>query len=354
MGHTLSYDAENRILTASGVTYTYDGDGVRVKKSSGKLYWSSLTESDLSGNATADYVFFGGRRIARVDLPSGTVHYYFTDHLGSANVVTNAIGTTIEQESDYYPYGGERVVTAGSNKYKFTGKERDSESGLDYFGARYYASATARWLSPDWAANATAVPYADFGNPQSLNLYSYVGNNPTNRVDPDGHVDPLSISLEVVAGGEGLSVLPPVAIGIGAGLILSYGAVEISQSNLFSRLSSGVTTATANLLAASAMAGAKKGDEAAAHAIAGLQAVLGGASAADRAKAETRIREQEAGRREVQDLQKQLDKATGKAKDAIREKLTKAVETMKGHSKAIEQLTQKIAKDSKAEPPKSQ
>lgn len=56
----------------------------------------------------------------------------------------------------------------------FTGKERDSETGLDYFGARYYGSNMGRWLSPDWAATATAVPYADFGDPQSLNLYGYV------------------------------------------------------------------------------------------------------------------------------------------------------------------------------------
>jgi RHS repeat-associated protein len=75
--------------------------------------------------------------------------------------------------------------------YKFTGKERDSESGLDYFGARHYTSALGRFMVPDWAAAPIDVPYANFGNPQSLNLYSYVKNNPTTMGDPDGH-DPGS------------------------------------------------------------------------------------------------------------------------------------------------------------------
>jgi RHS repeat-associated protein len=69
----------------------------------------------------------------------------------------------------------------------FTGKERDAESNLDMFGARYYGSSLGRFMTPDWAAKPTAVPYAHYGNPQSLNLYSYVQNNPTTIGDPDGH-----------------------------------------------------------------------------------------------------------------------------------------------------------------------
>jgi RHS repeat-associated protein len=71
--------------------------------------------------------------------------------------------------------------------HKFTGKERDSESGLDDFGARYFASTQGRFLSPDWAARPTAVPYAVFGDPQSLNLYTYVRNDPVTQADADGH-----------------------------------------------------------------------------------------------------------------------------------------------------------------------
>jgi RHS repeat-associated protein len=202
--YTLTYDAENRIASYSTAAYTYDGDGERVKKlvpsgaegSTGTLYFTGsgsdpLAETDLSGAIQHEFVYFNGKRIARLDGTGATptIHYYFSDHLGSASVVTNADGTVIEEESDYYPYGGERVVTdlLPDQNYKFTSKERDPESGLDYFGARYYSSSTARWLSPDWAANATAVPYAEYGDPQSLNLYGYVQSRPITNADVDGH-----------------------------------------------------------------------------------------------------------------------------------------------------------------------
>ena len=68
-----------------------------------------------------------------------------------------------------------------------TGKERDTESGNDYFGARYYSSAMGRFMSPDWSAKEEPVPYAKLDNPQSLNLYGYVLNNPLSGVDADGH-----------------------------------------------------------------------------------------------------------------------------------------------------------------------
>jgi RHS repeat-associated protein len=70
---------------------------------------------------------------------------------------------------------------------RYTGKERDAESGNDYFGARYYSSSMGRYMSPDWSKNPTGVPYADLHNPQTLNLYSYVQNNPLSSFDDDGH-----------------------------------------------------------------------------------------------------------------------------------------------------------------------
>ena len=74
---------------------------------------------------------------------------------------------------------------------RFTGKERDTESGNDYFGARYYASSMGRFMSPDWSSNPQAIPYADFTRPQTLNLYGYMRNNPLSGVDKDGHCDPV-------------------------------------------------------------------------------------------------------------------------------------------------------------------
>jgi len=94
---------------------------------------------------------------------------------------------TMQAATSTIHYGSCSFSVALRNRYKFTGKERDAESGLDMFGARYYGSSLGRFMTPDWAPGAVAIPYASLGNPQSLNLYSYVGNNPTSRTDPTGH-----------------------------------------------------------------------------------------------------------------------------------------------------------------------
>ncbi|HWZ44032.1 MAG TPA: RHS repeat-associated core domain-containing protein, partial [Candidatus Saccharimonadales bacterium] len=195
LGHSYIYDQENRIAGAGGFTYIYDADGNRVEKangSNGTLYWymtpGIVAESDLAGTLKSEYVFFGGERVARRDLaaPAGVV-YYFSDHLKTASVITDAAGRILN-ESDYYPWGGElQYANADSNHYKFTGKERDSETGLDYFGARYYSNVLGRFITPDWSAVPVAVPYADLTDPQSLNQYSYVRNIPTVNADADGH-----------------------------------------------------------------------------------------------------------------------------------------------------------------------
>jgi RHS repeat-associated protein len=95
----------------------------------------------------------------------------------------------ILDDNDMYPWGG--VVpgvgqTTSNNAVKFTGQYRDGESQLDYFGPRYYSNLIGRWMSPDWSAKPTTVPYAKFGDPQSLNLYSYTENGPVTRID-NGH-----------------------------------------------------------------------------------------------------------------------------------------------------------------------
>ncbi|MGA2832005.1 MAG: RHS repeat-associated core domain-containing protein [Terracidiphilus sp.] len=110
----------------------------------------------------------------------------------------------LEQTCSSLPFGDRlscTVSTITPTEHHFTGKERDTESGNDYFGARYYASAMGRFLSPDWASDPTAVPYATYANPQTLNLYNYMRNNPLGGVDPDGHCggpdDPCSDNLSV-------------------------------------------------------------------------------------------------------------------------------------------------------------
>jgi RHS repeat-associated protein len=189
-----AYNSENRLIQAplANLKFDYDDAGRRVEKSNGTLYWygagNVLEETNLSGALKAEYIFFGGKRIARRD-PTGAVHYYFADHLGSTDIVTNATGTVVEEESEYYPFGGERGIidTGIGNNYKFTSKERDPEDGLDNLGARYYTWYFSRFTTPDWSEDPEPVPYADLEDPQSLNQYTYVRNTPTVGIDPDGH-----------------------------------------------------------------------------------------------------------------------------------------------------------------------
>ncbi len=189
LGHVFTYDAENRIATVAGVAYTYDGDGKRVEKSSGTLYWNgvgtdAISESDLSGNITAEYIFFNGSRVARVDRPSLLVHHFLRDHLGSSRISWTGLTQAtfaVEQDMDYTPYGI-AVGTAPVDPFQFTGKEYDGESGADYFDARHYASIMGRFLQPDPAGPSATDP----SNPQSWNLYAYVLNNPLIFIDPDG------------------------------------------------------------------------------------------------------------------------------------------------------------------------
>lgn len=114
--------------------------------------------------------------------------YYHEDQIGSSRILTSAQGWPVWQGT-FTPFGQEVSAQITTNHYKFTGKERGdaSEGGLDFFGARYYSSTMGRWMSPDWSATPSAVPYARVANPQSLNLYSYVTNDPLSNTDLDGH-----------------------------------------------------------------------------------------------------------------------------------------------------------------------
>jgi RHS repeat-associated protein len=194
-----NWNAESQLKSAGGVTYAYDGDGRRVAKVGSKLYWYGsggeiLGETDASGNTTAEYIFFAGQRIAQVPA-TGTPIYYVEDLLGTSRVITTNIGVVC-YDADFYPYGGERTVTnTCPQNYKFEGKERDTETsigpgntnGNDDFGARYYSNRFGRWLSADWSNVPVPVPYASLTNPQTLNLYSMVADDPESFADLDGH-----------------------------------------------------------------------------------------------------------------------------------------------------------------------
>ena len=193
------------------IGYQYDADGNRIGKGT-VTNWQSC---DITANGyipTTDFVLDqGGGQLTEVAIGGGTqtwvhtnvtasgtliatydslgAHFYLNDALGSRRVQTDAVGIP-EQTCQSLPYGDQLYCTgslSGPTEQHFTGKERDTESGLDYFGARYYASTMGRWMSPDWADKPEAVPYSSLDNPQSLNLYGYVLNNPLSRADADGH-----------------------------------------------------------------------------------------------------------------------------------------------------------------------
>jgi RHS repeat-associated protein len=227
--HQYLYDAEGRVcaVESPGVNggsimtgYVYDAEGRRVAK--GAITTMScdpttagfsptvnetdyildqaghqVTEMASGMNGTMNWahtnVWAGGELLGTYSpvtddggQPDGALSFYLNDWLGTRRAQTDYAGN-LEQNCASLPFGDGETCNPTTTEHLFTGKERDAESGNDYFGARYYASTMGRFLSPDWASDPTAVPYASYTNPQSLNLYGYMRNNPLGGTDPDGH-----------------------------------------------------------------------------------------------------------------------------------------------------------------------
>lgn len=193
----LDYDVENRLSSVTiGITTTnfvYNGNGVRVKKMSGGsafIYIGKLFECvspcKPSGVWTGTkHIFAGSVRIASKPITTtGEISYYHPDHLGSTSVVTDKNGANTA-EFVYYPFGDPYIDNAGVH-YKYTGQERDNETALYFYNARYYDSRIGRFISPDKIVQ-------NKGNPQFLNRYSYVLNNPIKLIDPSGQVTSCGI-----------------------------------------------------------------------------------------------------------------------------------------------------------------
>jgi RHS repeat-associated protein len=103
-----------------------------------------------------------------------------SDHLGTPRAKSDEWGNVVAGSREWFhPYGERGTASSDPVKYKFTGKERDVESGLDYFGARYYSSVQGRFTGVDPVDGTPA-------DPQTWNKYSYTSNNPLIRIDPDG------------------------------------------------------------------------------------------------------------------------------------------------------------------------
>jgi RHS repeat-associated protein len=187
--HTFSYDGENHQVaydggaTSNGTDYKYDGDGRRVKKVTGTNQQTTIFIYDAQGVMVAEYSTLSQQG-------SGGTSYLTMDSLGTPRVVTGADGG-VKARHDYLPFGEEIGLSGGrtasqgyvvdSVRQKFTQKERDVETGLDYSINRYYSSTTGRFTTTD----PTLLSVNAF-NPQSWNRYTYVLNNPLLYVDPLG------------------------------------------------------------------------------------------------------------------------------------------------------------------------
>jgi RHS repeat-associated protein len=203
-GHTSAYDAESHQVTydggatiAGGASYSYDGDGRRVKKVTGGVTLkTTVFIYNVMGQLVAEYDDFGQQG-------GGGTSYLTSDTLGTPRVITDSSGG-VKARHDYLPFGEELGLTGGRTsqqgyveddvRQKFTQKERDTESGLDYFIHRYFSSAQGRFVSPD-------IPFAGqyVDNPQSWNLYGYNHNNPLNSIDPDGRSTHTTVDGVVLA-----------------------------------------------------------------------------------------------------------------------------------------------------------
>jgi RHS repeat-associated protein len=173
-------------LAPKTVEMVYDANGMRVKKMANgetTLYHydlanNVLSETDENGQVRETFIYANGMRVASVS-PDGKMKFFHNDPLGSPIMITDENGNAL-QRYVYDPYGTV-IVSKGENEnnHTYTGKELDAESGLMYYGARFYDPKIGRFITKDIAA-------PDYGNAQSLNRYVYCLNNPLKFVDPDG------------------------------------------------------------------------------------------------------------------------------------------------------------------------
>jgi len=203
-----------------GLSWTYDSWGNRTAQNvtSGTCGQSQLTintNNDLASRVVAEqqgstwavgYIYLNGALTAQ--YANSTTYFVHKDHLGSARLIT-AMNQSTYDSIDYLPFG-EQVAGGTGTTHKFTGYERDAESGLDNAQARYSGSSLGRFMSPD-PYNAGANPT----NPQSWNMYSYVMNRPVMSTDPTG-LDPCEDNPTCTPGtgnGSGYGYFPePVGI----------------------------------------------------------------------------------------------------------------------------------------------
>ena len=150
------------------------------------LAGQAMAEMNATGGWNRGEVYAGGRHVAT--YASSTTYFDLGDWLGTERVRTTAAGVKCETVTSL-AFGDGQAVTGSCgdpSPLHFTGKQRDAESGLDNFGARYNSSSIGRFMTPDSTAYASPI------NAQSWNLYAYARNNPLLYIDPSGNTVSLT------------------------------------------------------------------------------------------------------------------------------------------------------------------
>ena len=220
VSRTISYNAENMPTSISrggvtATTYSYDGNGKRVKKTTPAFPFASTTyyvgehfEAIGMGPPTR-YVFAGNLRIARESIAGGTL-YYHKDHLGSSTAMTDSSGIGAYGTSNYMPFGSMRSTTGSSgSSYKFTDQELDSESGLYNYNARLYdpylITITDNWthIYTQWIIRRSIenelrlnTPTWNIPNPNSSSPTGTSAGNSSSAGAPAGNASPTGASTE--------------------------------------------------------------------------------------------------------------------------------------------------------------
>ncbi|RIK35093.1 MAG: hypothetical protein DCC55_31410, partial [Chloroflexi bacterium] len=193
---TIVWDEENRVQSifdnGHEIRYKYNHQGERVIKRGpqGESVYVNQYFTIRNRELGAKHVYAGTERVVsklvKQNATEKDQYFYHADHLGGTNYVTDADGKVYEH-LEYFPFGETWVQEATDTKrtpYLFTGKELDSETGLYYYGARYYDPQTSRFISTDPLLQQK--PDRGVGDPQFYNLYHYSNNNPLHYVDVDG------------------------------------------------------------------------------------------------------------------------------------------------------------------------
>ncbi len=220
----LTWDVENRLTGVTGsAAFIYDGDGKRVKKTEGGIttvYVNKYYEKNLNTGESTLYYYLGDRLVAlkKVLGQNSTLRYLSQDHLTGTSVTSDATTGNLVASIKYAPFGDRRNSTGAiDTDRQFTGQRLDG-TGLYYYGARYYDPGIGRFISPDKGVqmspgvlvmsaaltvqSATAYPVSSEApkDPQALNRYTYVFDNPLKYTDADGRQAQLLLGAIVGAG----------------------------------------------------------------------------------------------------------------------------------------------------------